>query len=754
MLASLFLSAFAFAAPRVTPTFAYDWRTETGAATVVNVLDPAVLAALEGNGFSLGEVLGGAPGTKAEELYRENAFYRSVADTVEQPLPHDPRTDQFLADIPPGKGDIPELVRLLRNFEDQGKRSDKDTKGGFFIRTLANNSNYPYSVEADGDEPRTFDGRWLSSPFAFLKLIAVVNRIDRRDFDTATCGSVRFLYRLAYHAEQSSSTMPFFLNVVRTYPKRGDCSEFAKRWLVPASVSAAFRKGGAEAVADYFRAGPLKDLVFQQVELNLQSLRFTSGYMHDFGGQAMYIQRIFRPAGKTLAPVPLENTPDVLAVEKDPSLLTRFVDFLVKDDNLRKLDDGNLVIDFDERFLARQSISWSTLGRARLANKPFSQLFLGREELLNKIDLSKLKWVRSRQGLLERLDNLSCMGCHQAGGTAGFHVLGYATDMFSHGFNRQMLPLSPHAYAEGARRVAYVSAVAAGKEPNLFRPLSAFGSADWSRALPAFEPLGPGQLCVSRAGDFASAPACGQHLACSETVGTQGHPAAFGECVPAGEKIRAGEACWRGVLKEAGAPPADRGPAPSYNFFAFRDKWKLTGAIHEHLGAYRCVLPQSGAPLGRSSRPCTVNEENFPTVDPAHIPAELCANQGGNGFDLCAASGDSGACLESRVVRAMLDTCYPGRFCREDYICQQFPAYQKISPSFYGKLKEGKRVNSSEPGKIHGENIAAVTEQEIGFCVPTYFLFNMRADGHPSPVTGKPPGPPAVNPRLPVRGYK
>jgi hypothetical protein len=147
-----------------------------------------------------------------------------------------------------------------------------------------------------------------------------------------------------------------------------------------------------------------------------------------------------------------------------------------------------------------------------------------------------------------------------------------------------------------------------------------------------------------------------------------------------------------------------------------------------------------------------MDEENFSNTKLRE--EEICANQGGNGFDLCAASGDSGACLEARVVRSMLDTCYPGHFCREDYICQRLPDYNLISEAHYATKKNGKRVNLSSPSKINGAFIQKAQADHLGFCVPTYFLFNMRLDGHPSPVTGLPPGEPKIDRSLPLRGYK
>jgi hypothetical protein len=168
------------------------------------------------------------------------------------------------------------------------------------------------------------------------------------------------------------------------------------------------------------------------------------------------------------------------------------------------------------------------------------------------------------------------------------------------------------------------------------------------------------------------------------------------------------------------------------------------------------VLPQSGAPLGRASRKCTLAEENFAEVDLARkTPAQICANQGGNGFDLCAATGNSGACLEARVVRGMLDTCSPGHFCREDYICQELPDYSKISERDYGNIRaDGRRANLSTPARIRGDAVRELHAAEVGFCVPTYFLFNMRLDGHPSPATGASPGEPRLHTAAARRGYR
>ncbi len=733
----------------ITSSLLLFFFTESSVASpVVYILDTQTLQSLQNSGFSINETLGQANSlSRTSDLFKSNESYRNFADTIGKSLTHDKKNDQLPDAIPEHSGDVPDMVRSLRGFEDKGSRSEKDLKGGFIIRRLANNSKYPYSVERDGDEPRHFDTRWLNSEFGYLKLVAIANRMDRTDITKDSCGEVRFIYRLSYKSKKSSSSLPFFLNVVHQYPKLESCVNFAKSWEIRATDSKAIKNG------------PLKNLTFRQLEVNFQSLRFTSGYMHDFGGQAMYMQRIFRKVANRLEPVGLENTPDVLAIKKDPTLLKRFIEYLKKPENLNALDTGTLNIDFDPKFLSQFSVSWSTLGRARTANRPYAELFRENRTLVETIDISKLKYIKSHDGLIERLDNLTCMGCHQSGGAAGFHMLGFADKAYSHPFNRQELALSPHASAESSRRMAWLRNAVSGKEPNHFRPHSTFSASDWSEnsGIPKFANLNVGQLCFAESGTYSMQPVCadpkGRAVECQKTVLNQGQKVLLGECVLKEAVNSAGSVCWKGEIKESSNIHPERNPS-SFNFFAFEDKLKLSGEVFKNLKSYSCVLPQSGAPLGRMSRRCSIEEENFEVDFKKGIPDEICANQGGSGFDMCAASGDSGACLETQVARSMLDTCSENRSCREDYVCQKFPDYQKILAKDYVRKKGDQLINLSQPAQIQGANIEEARSLGIGFCVPTYFLFNMRLDGHPSPATGRPPGEPKHDQKQPLRGYK
>jgi hypothetical protein len=91
-------------------------------------------------------------------------------------------------------------------------------------------------------------------------------------------------------------------------------------------------------------------------------------------------------------------------------------------------------------------------------------------------------------------------------------------------------------------------------------------------------------------------------------------------------------------------------------------------------------------------------------------PPEICGMAGGKAFDACVATNDFEMCLAASVVRGMRPTCGEGRFCREDYLCQSLPP------------------DLAEIGKVKG----------LGYCSPTYFVFQMRLDGHPDPLRPPP----------------
>ena len=398
------------------------------------VEQPIVLYELEDAGYDFGSLFGASGTRDLERLYREAPAYKAIVDTIGADL-----------------GQLREEIKA----------------GG---RTL-----HEFTGAETG---RVMDMRWLRSPGARLRLVGVVNRLDRRDFHDlrgeAGCGEMRLIFRLAYSFQQGRQGQGRCRRKCRSISTRSTtccrsrtarCRDVALRWT-PAGWPDRRRQMAGRRPLDR------QHLRFRQLELNAQVVRFPSGQEPQFGGQAVYLMRIFGIDGDRVSELPLENTPDVARISADAALKAELAAYVR--DNAQAIDQGVYMI--PDRLLARKAISYSTFGNARQVNHPFAPLLSPQD--FAGLDFSQDRLVHSPEALLERLDNGTCQGCHQSGATAGFHFIGL-DDKFTSPLNRIEVGISPHFHAELPRRDAYVAAVAAGREPNRFRPLSFAPPANW-----------------------------------------------------------------------------------------------------------------------------------------------------------------------------------------------------------------------------------------------------------------------------------
>lgn len=588
-----------------------------------------------------------------------------------------------------------------------------------------------------GNMPRHFDPYWMRSKLAAFPLVAVVNRIDKKDFYPGTCGELRFIYRLAYYKAEmvesdggerkveTPSTLPLFLNVVFNYQPdaAGKCQEIAKSWEA-ASNSKPSNPEEAMALATQLATGALKKsrISLKQVEVNFQAIRYNSELKKDFGGQAVYLFRIFQEKEGKFAPIALENTLDVAEILNDRTggLKRELLRQITDPANLEKIDNGTFVLDNRVgKLLANRALSLTTSGRARLGNKPFTDIFGADAEDLKNVNYSKLKFVKSAQGLVERLNNSSCMGCHQASGTAGFHMLG-ESQRFNLTFNRLTLPFSPHYGAERARRGDYTEELARGDAPQTFRPLSFFTEIKkiGENGIPIHRSAKVRDLCLPDSKDFSSPLTCGSGLECVQTVQNEKLGVSIGECVAKVNKTP-GHVCRMGVMKST---RIEKSWGDLYNLYGINDAIDSTKKFNQAGG---CTVTEQGVPLGRISQACQPDTAlgRLEFVDKlksaSDAPETMCAIQGGDAFDECARSKNPSLCLEkAKINRAVLDTCSQSHFCREDFICQQLP--MDVSRQYQDKMVSEKVRN----------RVTKLNKLGVGFCVPNYFMFNMRADGH------------------------
>lgn len=544
-----------------------------------------------------------------------------------------------------------------------------------------------------GNVGRRLDNRWFASDISFFQLIGIVNRLDKKDF-YGGCGEVRFIYRLAYQDESgASSRLPLTFNLVMENKER-DCRKVAQTWVQGESNSSFVQK-----------ALNMDQLRFKQLEVNAQIIRFPSGLETEFAGQALYLLRVYglEKSGQELMlkEVPLENSPDVQRIEQEPAHKESFLEWV--NEHILDIDNGTYLI--PEEFLATEALSYSTLGINRRANKPFDVVLGGELENLDS-PKGELRWIKSKEALVDRLNNGTCVGCHQASTTAGFHFLGEDDHTISGVTNRLALPFSAHFHREVSRRRKQLTSFINTGIEDTFRPHS---------LAPATKIVPTNHSCIlseyEQAIQVNAQWKCAPDEQCEKVVESN-VGFAFGQCMPSKESLLAGNTCRTGVITDSKKQSAGVFNLHSYaDVFAQKQRYDLKEDKQFAYDAYNCRPTRIGVPLGRTYRRCTKEERAFvPQQADAHVP-EICAVVGGAKFDSCVEK-DFHNCLDSIVARGMVDSCHVDRFCREDYICQALP-YQL------------KGVDT-EKGKT-------IADAGVGFCTPTYFVFQLRLDGHPIP---------------------
>jgi hypothetical protein len=578
--------------------FAVSARAETS----LHLDDPAILQNLEKQGFDFARLATAAAAAQDDnkQLHAASESYRAIVDALQ--------------------GDL-----------DEAKRVD------------------PTLSPSIGSAHRMLNVAWLKSPLALYELVGVVSRLDRAPFQAKTCGETRFIYRLAYRTKSTPpiySRLPFTFNVVFWASADEKCANAAKTWE---KFTAAVGKGEAVTKAS-LGLGALKS-----IEVNLQTVRWPSTVRPDMGGYAEYVQRVFKIVDGKLKPAKLENTPDAARIAGDARLKEKLLAWITNPANLKEIDAGVALL--PEEFLATRALSVALNGTHRLANAPFTRVFS--EADLRAVSYAGLETVKSPAGLLRRLNDLSCMGCHQGRTVAGFHFLGRDrgdTDAV----NAIHVASSPHFLLDQQRRRAFFDKVARGETPVARRPLSV--RADRGEG-------GFGSHCGMGDPSFAAWD-CKPGYICRKGIDDY-RVSATGTCMPKGSS--AGALCFPGTMKHDANPQRDR--VTPLAVVPCRD------------GQF-CETVRVGFPGGMCSGGCAVLKSG-----------ETCGSIAVlQGFNACLARAKESfsECLRANVRPGALRGCSETEFCRDDYICTRTAA-----------------------GK--------------GACIPPYFLFQLRVDGHPKP---------------------
>lgn len=496
---------------------------------------------------------------------------------------------------------------------------------------------------------RLFDRRFLRSDKARFKLAGVVNRPDRAAFADDSCGEVRLIYRLEYRLDDAhASKLPMTLGLELPVSRGPEsCRVAQQRWVEPPSSNADQR--AAWLCSEH---GPLaperraQQMGTGRLVVNLQLVRWPSTVRPDLGGHAEYLLRSFRlgPDG-AYRPERLENTIDA-AQYQSPAQQRALLNAL--EAQAARIDAGTPVL--PESLLAERAISVTPRGLSRLANRPFSAAL--DPKLAATRDFSHARFVKSPQGLLRRLDQLSCPGCHEARSVAGFHLLGEdGAEQVSE--NALALPVSPQVLADLPRRLRIAESMLAGQEPDFSAPFAERPNDEGKY----------GDACALGDDPSFAGWKCAPGLSCSANEAKSQD--LVGHCLTSERSV--GDACERGVVSQIRDPLRDR----------------TSGVTVESCPDMVCNRSGVGFPGGMCTATCGAAGSRCGAIailDP---------------FNACLARGEPFiACIRSNVTPAGLRACDAETPCRDDYVCAKTP--------------------------------------QGGACLPPYFVFQLRVDGHSS----------------------
>lgn len=686
------------------------------------------------------------------------------------------------ADVAPIKA-LRDVVRAeFRKYNDNFLQRFREAEGSFGVGT--------------GPDYRRFERNYLDSSAARFELVGVINRMDRGYRTPDSCGEIRLIYRLAYKTKAKDmvkttavengrtvvrmkrtadvmvdvqSRMPMTINMVLRARPPGPaagatsvtCQDLARRWIAAGESG---RKGKALAqllMADGGALATVEPAQIDRMETNIQVIRVPSTQMGEFGGNAEYLLHVFKwdPGARAFSMAKLENQIDREALLTDPAKLARLKAWLFTPEQMHALAEGTITI--PEEFLAERAITSAPGGTARATNRPFlgivsdaeaDDAYRRLEAAARRIDPEgRLRNISSGFGLQQRLNDITCTGCHQSRAIGGFHFLGadWTSTIKRLPPNAIFVAGSPHFYGDLPRRRGIVEAIAAGRPADFMRgfsmrPRQTTGRSTKTVFPASFDPLrnGEGSNCYQPPGPGSSADpsfadwTCAAGLVCRAMHESALEPG-MGVCM-VDQPTKA--ALERNLSEESVKAQQKRLKiGQPYLFGRFTYRVVEDGRdprIKRYRDAYCTTLdtlnnkprrmqprPPPGACL-----PTPGSKGNQPRdIDAAYqkggffggmhrvlgcteptAKGTVCATEAGNGFNSCIDQLSDGKtsftpCLTSVAQPATLQACSVTQPCRDDYVCL------------------ATRTSLST---------------RLGACLPPYFLFQFRIDGHPVPPEG------------------
>ncbi|MBB3149773.1 hypothetical protein FHS21_006227 [Phyllobacterium trifolii] len=535
-----------------------------------------------------------------------------------------------------------------------------------------------------------------------------------------------------------------------------------------------------------------------RIEINMQAYRVKVGNdTTNLGSTAKYLIRVFRwdPTAKRFVVSYLSNQIDRARLlgnengdsnscgEGIPHELSRkkFVKLITSKAVLADIDRGTLNI--PREYLACRAVSVSPGGQYRSGNQPFWNANTAAEQIISDTELeaamraytlnpaTQFSFVKSPTDLRVRLNEATCSGCHQARAIAGFHFPGADRDD-TPSFNAVYLPGSPQFYGDQPRRLEILKLLASGKSHKRYdlatsysdRPLNKFKGERW-KLNETTELLGGwGSTCIV---DSALATTqrqwtCNDGLQC-KVLFISPNATSVGTCVPE-SSLHIGDAMQSGEIKSARFgfdTYVRKEPAPVKIVDA--QPYTLIEALglipppgNSYYAAHQEYYEGDADADGGTPEGVIIKRDSQTGGFPAGMlrlsecldlpPEATCGLVASPGFAKCITDVEAGigtvqACFVKRTAYAGMRACDAANPCRDDYICLRSIGYnaenggKKFSARKTGVdgLQLSTEFGQQPPDSAWLSRNSGAGDQR-GICIPPYFVFQFRSDGHPKPI--------------------
>ena len=571
------------------------------------------------------------------------------------------------------------------------------------------------------------------------------------------------------------------------------CRSVAQRWLdsIRNRDDRDTKKSAAELV-DAIK-GPLafidgRDML--RLELNIQGYRKPASVVDDFGTEAAYVLRVFKwlPDKGYFDPDFMRNQIDrdkltctandtMAACDAKKQLRRKLVKNILDPKSLESLDNGTFEVDDGLRVFALRGISISPGGSHRSDNQPYWNADTDNQQIITdeEIDAAlqraaalniKFSFIKSKEDVRTRLNEGTCTGCHQTRAIAGFHFPG-ADRAGTSSVNSVLLPGSPHFYGDQIRRMEILEKIASGRRLNEYELATGYSARPLNKYQSALDKTqligGWGGACLTPDVMKTSQRqwTCRDGFVCVQLFKSKNEPG-IGTCVPDRTK-QVGDALQIGTVSSAAfgkdhykreepksadtripasALPAD--PPPNNSYYGSHQEYYQGDPSSTDRDTLRDA-ETGGFPSGM----LRLSEcQGLPD----HATCGLVAS---TGFNRCI--GKLGAdrrftmktCFELFTSYAGLRACDAGTPCRDDYICvKPMEGYEPGEAQMSYDTRKNALTNSSlfkeitnrpyEPDHYYGQLMPDLTwinkRDRRGLCIPPYFVFQFRADGHPAPA--------------------